>query len=662
MRYFLLFYREIISAIIAPNLMHISLRLLILIGLWVGLFAAVPAQTSTDELPLQAEVAQAIEQGTRTPAGTPGPNYWQNRAAYRIRATLTPDTRLVEASGRLTYYNQSPDALDTIVVRLHQNIYRPAFADQRDDQLGDKELTDGIIFTRLEMDDVVLDLPGPDPRVHEDHTLLYLMPEEPLASGDSLVLDADWQFTITQGGTIRQGTYGKHSFFVGYWYPQFAVYDDVHGWDRFQYTGLHEFYQDFADFDVQITAPDSLLVWATGELQNIDEVLTPTYASRLRRAMRSSEVIQIVGEEDRERGTAIAQPGAPNTWHFVAEGVPDFAFASADYYYWDATSALVEDSSRRVLVDACYQPQAQDFYSVAGFAQAIIEFLSSEMPGVPYPYPAMTVYNGDLRGFGGGMEYPMMCNDGSSFAEAYAFELTHHEIAHTYFPFMTGINEHRYAWMEEGWASYLPTSLMGQKGYTSKPMYSNVATYQAFAGSEREVSLMTPAYTVRGQSYWTYAYQKPAVAYHLLRQELGDAVFKKALRGYIERWTGKHPTPYDFFYSFEDLSGQDLGWFFRPWFFEKGAPDLALDIDKVKRKRARFTVVKKGAYPVPVKITVSLKGGETEVITYPASVWKDGTTELDINERFGQRITAIQLGDSQIPDANRDDNVYEGGQ
>ncbi|MEM9984737.1 MAG: M1 family metallopeptidase, partial [Bacteroidota bacterium] len=572
-------------------------RILAIKALLLGLSFGLHAQSSAGELPLSPEVAAAREAGTRSQNGEPGPKYWQNRAAYQIEASLDPSLRRVKAKGSFTYYNQSPDELQRVVLRLHQNIYRHRF--DRDDRLAESELTDGIIFSSLILNGDTLDLME-DPRFEEDETLMYLYPDQALVTGASLTLEAEWEFTITAGGTIRQGTYGDPSFFVGYWYPQFSVYDDLRGWDTLQYRGLHEFYQDFADFDVKITAPDSLVVWATGELQNLDEVLTPTYASRLKQAMKSDKVIKVVSKEDYERGTAITTPGEGNTWHYVAQGVPDFAFASSDYYYWDATSALIEDGSRRVLVDAVYQPAARDFYSVAKYSKDIIEYLSDEMPGIPYPYPAMTVFNGDLRGFGGGMEFPMMCNDGSSFAEAYAFSLTHHEIAHTYFPFMTGINERYYAWMEEGWASYLPTPLMGIKGYSKEPMYADVASYQSFAGNSRELPLMTPSHTVSGQGYWIHAYQKPAVAYHLLRGLMGEEAFKEALRTYIRRWESKHPTPFDFFATMEDVSGQELDWFFKPWFFETGVPDLAIQVNKVKRKKMDIQIQRKGSYPVPV--------------------------------------------------------------
>lgn len=636
--------------------MKLNFRLLLLVCMMLT-GGSILAQESAG-LPMMPEVAAAVSEGTRTEKGVPGDAYWINHASYDLKAKLSPDTRLVRASGTMTYVNNSPDPLDTIVVRLHQNMYRPAFT-ERDDNLDKEELTDGIAFTQLIVQGDTLNLDGSDARMKEDRTLIYLFLEEPLETGESMEMSAEWSFTITGGNTVRHGTYGEYSFFVAYWYPQFAVYDDIHGWDTLQYRGLHEFYQDFADFEVEISVPDSLMVWATGMLQNIDEVLTPTYASRLKQAMRTQKVVNIVNQADQQRGTAITRPGGSNTWKFSAEGVPDFAFASADFYYWDATSAVVAETGRRILVDAVYQPAARDFYSVAEYSREILEFMSNEMPGIPYPYPAMTVFNGDMRGFGGGMEFPMMCNDGTSFAEPYTFELTHHEIAHTYFPFMTGINERRYAWMEEGWASFLPTPLMERRGYSDKPMYSNVAGYQGFAGRPAEKPLVTTTHTVRGQGYWIHAYQKPATAYSVLQDALGDSVFLECLQTYIRRWEGKHPTPYDFFNTFEDVSGEDLDWFFEPWFFDTSVPDLSVSVEKVGWRKASLTVDKLGGNPIPVYLTFTLKDGTQTEMYYPASVWADGNEEIRIEEKFAKRVVSIQLGHPEVPDTDRSNNTWE---
>ena len=629
---------------------------LIAFGLWITL--SVRAQGERP-LPLSAPFEAALAAQTRTLTGQPGANYWVNRARYDLEARLDPAARRIEAEGQIVYFNQSPDTLRSLVIHLYQNLYKPDA--KRDDQLKAKELTEGLELGTLVVAGDTIRSADTSYRHQIDGTNLIIELSDGLLPGDSVQLRADWAFTISAGGSIRMGTYGTHAYFVAYWYPQVAVYDDVFGWDTVQHTGLHEFYQDQVDFRFTLHLPDSLLAWSTGVWQNPDSILTPTYLRRYQEAMVSDSVVRIVAEEDYRGDSVIVQPDSMQTWRFVAQEVPDLAFAVSDYYYWDASSVVIDSPGRRVLTQACYQPEARDFYQVAAFARDIIDFMSDSLPGVAYPYPVMTVFNGSVEGFGGGMEFPMIVNDGSAYSFSSAFRLTHHELAHTYFPFLMGINEHRYAFMDEGWASLLPTDLMALRGYSSSPMYWNVASYAGFAGSEAERPLMTNARELTGQAYGVNAYSKPATAYHLLRGVMGDSLFKVALRTYIERWRGKHPLPYDFFYTFDAVAGESLAWFWQPWFFETPTPDLALRINQVKRKKVSLLVLNEGGLPLPIHLRFTLKDGSKERIDFPASVWKDGERSFLFEEKFSDKVIEIDLGRGDVPDVDDSDNSFDVG-
>lgn len=636
--------------------MNHHLRSLGLLMLGLSLMASLPGQ-DTSALPLPPSFERGLTAQTRSLSGQPGPAYWVNRARYDLRATVQPETRAVSARGNIVYVNHSPDTLDRLVLHLYQNLYRPDA--NRDDDIGEEEMTDGIQIDRLIVRGDTLAPSDSNARARVQGTNLTLALPGGLLPGDSLRLSADWQFTIPGAGNIRMGTYGEHAYFVAYWYPQVAVYDDVFGWDTVQHTGLHEFYQDIADFDLAVTVPDSLLVWATGTLDHADSVLAPTYLARYRQAQTSDSVIRIVQEADYAGDSVIAQPNGLNTWRFAARDVPDVAFALSDYYHWDATSVVIDSPARRVLVQACYQPPSRDFERVAAFAQDIIAFMSDSLPGVPYPYPVMTVFNGDTKGFGGGMEFPMIVNDGSSYSYSSAFRLTHHELAHTYFPFVMGINEHRYAFMDEGWASFLPNDLYALRGYSSMPTAWNTMSYQGFAGSPEEEPLMTNARALRGQAYYVNAYYKPATAYHHLRGVMGDSLFKAALRTYIQRWRGKHPLPHDFFHTFSAVAGQSLDWFWTPWFFETATPDLALEIDKVKRKKVALTVVNEGGLPLPIHLRITLEDGTKVRRAFPASVWQDGRKRFAFAEKFEGNVIEVDLGRGDVPDADESNNTYD---
>ena len=267
------------------------------------------------------------------------------------------------------------------------------------------------------------------------------------------------------------------------------------------------------------------------------------------------------------------------------------------------------------------------------------------MPNVPFPYPSLTVFNGS-----GGMEFPMIVNDGSAGTRQGMVSVTSHEIAHTYFPFMTGINERKYAWMDEGWAAFLP-------------MEQAVQRYEEFAGNDIEIPLMVPSITLGGNTYHstyrTSAYYRSSVAYSILKNLLGDDLFKKCLGEYINRWKGKHPMPFDFFNTFNDVSGMDLTWFWKPWFFEFGYPDLKISAVNYSDNNYTIEVEKVGKLPVPVVVKIIDGNGEVKTQEINVTYWKDNTVKQTVIFENITNIKKIVLGNSIIPDADKSNNVWE---
>ncbi|MEM8889777.1 MAG: M1 family metallopeptidase [Bacteroidota bacterium] len=623
----------------------------------IALLSGMHIQAQESGLPIADVYKQAIEKGSRTKDGKPGPKYFQNRSDYQIKARLEPSSRTLSGTVQIQYQNNSPDALDQIVLRLYQDMYKRGF--DSDDQIAEEDQTDGVEISRVVLNGKSLGLEAGNSPVSRKGTNMFIKLEEALQSRGKLNLEIDWSFHIPSKTHVRMGEYGEGSYFIAYWFPQVAVYDDLFGWDVLDYTGTQEFYNDFGDFEVEISIPDDYVIWATGVLQNAEDLLTKDYYQKYQQAFTSDEVIHIVGKEDYEAGRQITQKGMDgyNSWIFKADFVPDFAFAAANFYHWDAASSVVDESGRRVYVDACYKPQAKDFPEVAGYARDIIHDLSMRSPGVAYPYPKMTIYQGDFGG--GGMEYPMMVNDASTFSPGFAFSLTYHEIAHTYFPFYMGINERRYAWMDEGWASFFPEDMMVSRGFSRKPMGMNIQGFTSFAGGANAKPLMAESVDLQGMSYGVNSYFHPATAYYLLRDLLGEELFLKTLRGYMNRWNGKHPNPYDFFYSFNDLSGQNLDWFWKPWFFETGRPDLKLNVKSVKKKKMHVVVENVGDLPLPIYLTVRFADNTTEVIRETAAIWKDGEKRFTINQKFDKKIKSIKLGENWIPDKTSKNNSYK---
>lgn len=612
----------------------------------------IPAFVLSQSLSIPRNVLEAYKKGTRSFDGSPGPNYWQNHSDYFIEASLDPSSRKITGKEKIVYYNESPDTLKELVVRLLQNIYQKG--SPRDFPIVKEDVHDGIKMTRFEINNKNYDLKNRT-NVYDLRTNLIvgLDSTDFIAPKKQCTLEIEWEITIPKFSKIRMGTYDSTSFFVAYWYPQIAVYDDVYGWDRIPYTGTVEFYNDFNNYDVKITVPKNFIVWATGELQNPEQVFSKDLLQKYKLALQSDSIIKLITLEDLEQNKINTVDANSITYHYKAVQVPDFAFALSDHYLWDGSSLIVDkQTGRRTFISAAYKKESKDFYDVADIARKVIEFFSFEFPQIPYPYPRMTVFNGQ-----GGMEFPMMVNDGSTSSYAAAVGLTSHEIAHTYFPFYMGINEKRFAWMDEGFAVMLPFDFQERYSEGDGPRARNALSYENFAGTDGEMPLMTPSFLLSGNSYRVASYRRPGCAYDFLRDLLGKEKFISVMKEYVKLWNGKHPIPYDFFFTFNKYAGEDLNWYFIPWFFEKGYPDLSLQNIKYEKGTLSFDVKKVGNIPVPLSIKIVLKDNTSKEIYETARIWKDKDL-YSVNLKLEQEPVYIELGSKKIPDVNRKDNEF----
>jgi hypothetical protein len=628
--------------------------LIFLIGYISLLTGIIQAQFQPQDFPL--DIRKAYEKGTRSMDGKPGKNYWLNHSEYDIKVTLVPSKLLLKGKAQIIYANNSPDTLNTIVMRLYPDLYKKGAA--RDFALDPADINDGVIISYLSIDDREVDIDLNESAIKRSGTNMTINLDSPLNPGHTIDLAIDWRYQLPLKRPVRTGAYSDSAFFIAYWYPQIAVYDDIDGWDMINYDGMVEYYNDFSDFEVEITAPDDYLVWATGELQNADDILSEDTFKQLEKARISDEVIHVVDRENLATMTHF-EDGNPHKWEYTANYIPDFAFAASNYFLWDATSARVdENEDRRVLVNVAYPPESPDFHEVAQISKKILEYMSIKFPGVPYPYPVMTAFNRPGSARGGGMEFPMMINDGSHSTRAKTVGLTIHEIAHTYFPFYTGTNERKYSFMDEGWAHMFPFIIQPVLEPASDPICSSVKAYTARAGQESELPMMIPSNSLGRISYRIAAYNRPGIAYHILREMLGPETFDKALREFIDRWHGKHPIPYDFFFTFNQVAGEDLAWFWKPWFFEHGYPDVAISSVEVTDQLIMVKVSKKGNIPVPVKLTAYFADSTKEVISHTAAVWRNGNSEITIKIPGNSDLLKLELGNGHIPDVNRDNDVF----
>ncbi|MBN2746973.1 MAG: M1 family metallopeptidase [Bacteroidales bacterium] len=601
------------------------------------------AQQGNSDLFIPREFQRAVKNQTRSLDGKPGQAYFQNRVNYAIEANFNPITAVLDGEEKIEFFNNSRDSLRFIVFRLYQNLLKKDAL--RQSEIDASDLHDGLEIKSLKVEGVSIDLAN----LKFAGTNMYLILPSKMAPKTKLDIEVSWQVKLPEKTLIRMGRYDSTSYFVAYWYPQIAVYDDINGWSRDSYTGLQEFYNEYGDFDVKIKVPENFVVWATGELQNRSDIFSTSILQRIEKSEKSDDLVQVITPQDIENQT-ILKKGVSTVWHFQAKNVSDFAFGTSTHYVWDAQSVVVDSASgRRAVANAVYQIDSKAGEGVASIAARTMQMLSFDIIGVPYPYPHNTVWEGHF-----GMEFPMMCNDGPAdnlFEEVF---VTSHEVSHSYFPFLVGSNEILYAWIDEGLITFLPKAVEMAYGNANAHYYIGSYTHYAM-GTSMDIPLSVPTTQMNQNTYMMQNYGRAAVGFYFLHDMLGKDLFREVLKEFIHRWEGKHPTPTDLAFTFASVTGKDLSWYWNEWFYKYGFADLALKASVNQSNMLNVSVKKIGSFPVPVKLKIVFEDGSSEVIYNTAEVWQS-TTEWTLEQKFSKKIVEVVLGDRNIPDVNNSDN------
>ncbi|WP_233168724.1 M1 family metallopeptidase [Hymenobacter sp. BT523] len=615
------------------------LTLLLLAGL------AETAAAQTQPLYMPRDIQRAFQKGTRAVDGRPGPNYWQNRARYDITVTAAPPARDIRGRETITYFNNSPDTLRQVVMRLIMNIHRPGVA--RDGDASPDYLTTGLVIDSLQVAGQLRPLPPGQ----GTGTVQGVRLPKALAPHDSVKFAIAWHYPVSvESG--REGMIDPTTYFLAYFYPRIAVYDDYAGWDRLPFVDSKEFYNDFNDYTLRVKAPANYIVWATGTLQNPDQVLQKAAAKRLKQSMTSDKVIHVATAADLAKKSITAQQ-ALNTWVWTAKDISDVTVGLSDHYVWDAASVVVDaKAKRRASMQAAYADSTVDFRESVKNGQYALGWFSNpnNWPGIPYPFPKMTAFQGFAD-----MEYPMMVNDSPQKDPKFAQFVQDHEIAHTYFPFYMGINESRYAYMDEGWATTFERLInTAENGAaTADEFYKQfrVSRWINDRSTAEDLPIITPSSELRA-GYGNNAYGKPSLSYFALKDMLGDALFKKSLHEYMARWHGKHPIPWDYFNSMSSASGQDLTWFFQNWFFTNYYIDLAVGAVS----GTSLTVQNIGGFAVPFDVNVEYTDGTKATLHQSPAVWQANQRQATIALPKAPKTVALQGG--IFMDANEKDNTW----
>ncbi|KPM46944.1 M1 family metallopeptidase [Jiulongibacter sediminis] len=611
----------------------------------------------------------SYRQGTvyRSATGAPGPQYWQNSADYVINVTLDPDANSLSGNVRITYTNNSPDQLPFVWLQLEQNQFNDASKGGKTTPLeggrhGNTGFDGGYTISDVA---AVKSVPVSKRKTTEssvylthliNDTRMQVRFSEPLSTGESVTISMNYSFPVPRYGSDRMGKYDTKNGVIyefAQWYPRMAVYDDVEGWNVLPYVGNGEFYLDYGDIEYNLTVPANHIVVGSGELINPGEVLSSTQRNRLQEAAGSDETVMIRTAEDVENDN---QSGT-KTWKFKCVQTRDAAWATSASFIWDAARINLP-SGKKALAQSVYpiESAGNDAWGRSTeYVKASIEFYSDYL--MEYTYPVAT----NVAGVVSGMEYPGIVFCGAEDKGAALWGVTDHEFGHNWFPMIVGNNERKYAWMDEGFNTFIND--LSSEAFNEGEFYRPVSARQyAPYLFGRDAILNTPE-VIQSKNFGLAAYFKPGLGLRMLREQvLGEERFDYAFKEYVRRWAFKHPTPFDFFETIEDAAGEDLGWFWKGWIYNDWKIDMAVDDviynNQTPSQGSIITISTKEQLPMPVTVEVKEVNGETGRVQFPVEIWQRGG-EWKFRYNSTTPIESVTIDpDNKLPDTNTQNNTW----
>ncbi len=598
---------------------------------------------------------------TRSSSGKPGHNYWQNRADYRLNVSLNEEKNEISGYAEITYTNNSFDTLDFLWLQLDQNLFDK---DSRGSALlpmsGSRYGDSGSTFNGgYQIKSVTID--GKSANYSVVDTRMQIDLAKALKSkGGKVKIKVDYSYTIPNEGADRTGvldTKNGKIFTVAQWFPRMAVYDDIQGWNTLPYLGPGEFFLEYGDVEAVITAPAHHYVVGSGELVNAKEVYSKEELARWEKAKDSESTVMIRSANEVE--SAAKASSSTKTWKFKIKNTRDFAWASSSSFIVDAARINLPSGKKSLAISAYpVESDGQHAWSRSTeYTKASIEHYSKQW--FEYPYP--TAIN--VAGNEGGMEYPgiVFCHYTSKGEGLWG--VTDHEFGHIWFPMIVGSNERVHGWMDEGFNTFIND--ISTKEF-NKGEYHRPKSFQRMANmfnSDNLEPIVTQADNMRERNIGSLLYYKPGAGMTMLREQiLGEERFDKALRAYINYWAYKHPTPEDFFRTMENVSGEELSWFWRGWFLNKWKIDQAVTQVNYKDGDASKGVIIKleniGQLPMPTTVEVNYVDGTSLTHKIPVEVWKRNT-EWTFHLPTSKAIKSVKVDPKgAYPDANSSNNTF----
>ena len=606
------------------------------------------------------------ETATRAATGEPNVGYWQNRADYIITASLNEVSHLVTGSVTITYKNNSPHALPFLWLQLDQNLFNKDSRGQARMPVGVRSrygdaangFSGGFNITNVKLNTATANY------IINDTRMQIRLPKAMNGGGDVVTIKMDYTFIIPEYGADRCGilnTKNGDIFTVAQWYPRMCVFDEVQGWNTLPYLGPSEFYLEYGDFDYTITAPASHIVVASGELLNPAEVLTAAQNERFTRAKKSDKTIIIRSEKEVTDPTSRPK-GNTLTWHYKIKNSRDVSWASSKSFIWDAAKINLP-SGKSSLAMSVYPAESNGdkaWGRATEYTKNSIENYSKRWFEFPYPVAANVASNV------GGMEYPGIVFCGWLATENDLFNVTDHEFGHTWFPMIVGSNERKYGWMDEGFNTFINS--LSHEDFNKgeyKDLAKNMEPMAQYMFGANSESIMNTPDAMKEANIGTALYLKPGYGLELLRNEiLGPDRFDYAFKSYIQRWAYKHPTPWDFFKTMDNVSGEDLSWFWKGWFLENYKLDQAIVsvsyLNNIQADGAVVTIANLDQMAMPVTLSYETVSGKKGTIKLPVEIWNN-TTTWKVKLPTTEKLANVVIDPNKIlPDMNFSNNSWKG--
>ena len=542
----------------------------------------------------------------RSASGTPGPDYYQQQADYKMDIVLDDKNARIYGEETITYHNNAPDDLEYLWVQLDQNVRskesKSPLRDGGGVPLAYRTASFAGEYLTQPFDggfniEFVKDAQGRPLDYTINQTMMRVNIPKALKSGEKISFSIKWWYNIPDHTVNRaRSGYeyfpkdGNRAYVIAQFFPRMAVYSDVEGWQNHQFWGSGEFALPFGNYDVNITVPADHTLDATGVLLNRKEVFSKDMMSRYEKAKKSYDTpVMIVTQEEVEA----AEKGfseRTKTWKFRAENVRDYGFATSRKFIWDMMAVRI--GSKDVMAVSLYPKEGNPLWedlSTKAVASTLKTYSSHTFD---YPYhKAISVHAKNQ-----GMEYPMICwnygrpNEDGTYSDRVKFGMISviiHEVGHNFFPMIVNSDERQWGWMDEGLDTFMQYLAEQEFGKTYSDVIAPNEKYPSRRGDPAKIvpymsgdqDYISPIMSNPENVYQLgpNAYGKPATALNILRETvMGPELFDHAFKTYAQRWKFKHPTPEDFFRTMEDASAVDLDWFWRSWFYTTDYVDIGV--------------------------------------------------------------------------------------